>query len=240
MLIWWCSRAVQCSPAQTFGCRSDCVQRTCHSINKMRKYFILPPFTRFSNVSAGIHLSETWDEYNIEIIIPLVLLHPCIACFFHNKILSHNGLVCSSSLHTAWLQNTSCHVGTCCVLFHRHLKKSRSILEYESRHDECIWCGSCWGDFEASCNDSYHDGSMAKQETIMYHTMVPMCLILARSAFKIHTWHHFLYATWNKSRSRNLLSTAYFQSRTSIGTPESHLVKAQSSCVKWGRPNRPT
>ena len=74
--------------------------------------------------------------------------------------------------------------------------------------------------FRSFLSASYHDGSMAKQETIAYHTMVLVCFFLARSAFKIHTWHHFLHATWNKSRSRNLPSTAYFQSGPRVGTLE--------------------
>ena len=57
-------------------------------------------------------------------------------------------------------------------------------------------------------------------EIIAYHTMVPVCIFLARSAFKIHKWHQFLHATWNKSRRRNEPSTGYFQSGPRAGTPE--------------------
>ena len=68
-----------------------------------------------------------------------------------------------------------------------------------------------------------------KQETIAYRTMVPVCVFLARSALKIHTLHQFLHATWKKSRSRNQLSTWYFQSRLRAGTPE------LSQCVPFGK-----
>ena len=61
---------------------------------------------------------------------------------------------------------------------------------------------------------------MAKQETIAYHTMVPVCFFLARSAFKIHSWHQFLHAMWNESRSTNQPSTGYMQSGPRVGTLE--------------------
>ena len=61
---------------------------------------------------------------------------------------------------------------------------------------------------------------MAKQETIAHHTMVLVSFFVARSYFIILTWHQFLHATWNNSRSRNQPSTRYFQSGPRVGTPE--------------------